>query len=120
MKTQIITNVKISSKMRNRISHEIRKLFGRNIYTLHKLQVQEINNCYVYTEQDVSTIPKESIQYFIEILKKGKYYVFGVLQIKKTGQKIYFLADLNNVMYVNNEEIIFYPTKEETIIIHVK
>ncbi len=118
MKTTISTDMKLSSKMRNRIQHEVRKNIGKNVCTLHK--VPYFNEYDVYTELEHQKLDKSKIELFQEVFETGTYYLLGMVEIKKTQQKIFFLADIKQPMYITEKNKIFYPREDETIIIHVK
>lgn len=118
MKVQIITALKLSSKMRNRIKHEVRKNNGKNVCALHKLS--HLNGYNVYTELHEQHPDKNKTELFNDLFQTGTHYFFGIVEVKRTHQKIFFLADIKQPMYISENNSIFYPGKDETIIIHVK
>lgn len=121
MKTTISTDLRLSSKIRKRIKHEIHRNLGANVCDLHQIPVgtpenPNLNGCAIYTEIEGEN-PKAI---FNDLIVWGTNYLFGMISNRRTKQKIFFLADIENPLHISENNKIIMPGADKEIIIHVK
>jgi hypothetical protein len=118
MKTTISTDMKLSSKIRKRIKHEIHKSLGANVCALHKIKIgtheSHTSNIFTKIEGEDPTV------IFNDIITLGTNYLFCMIVNRRTKQKIFFLIDIGNPLYISEKNQIIMFNAEKEIVINVK
>ncbi len=118
MKTTISTDMKLSSKIRKRIKHEIHKSLGTNVCALHKIKIgtheSHTSNIFTKIEGEDPTV------IFNDIITLGTNYLFCMIVNRRTKQKIFFLIDIGNPLYISEKNQIIMFNAEKEIVINVK
>ena len=110
-------SILISRSIKKEIKREVEKALiqqlGKHVSTFHEIPVKHptnpaLNGYSIYAE----TKEQHPQEFFKETIQWGTNYFFGVISIKNSRKKFFFLADIKNPLSVGNEKILLEGIEE--------
>jgi hypothetical protein len=108
----------IKNGIKREVEKELTKYLGRHVSSLQEIAVKHptnptLNGYAIYTETEEEN-PQEI---FKDTIKWGTNYFFGAIIMQTSHKKFYFLADIQNPLYVGTERILLQGVNKVKVFI---